>query len=288
MSEAFIVFWDVQHGHATYVKTPNGRHVVIDLGTGSYGSGEAFSPLEHLRSRYKITQLDYVVITHPHVDHIDDVFCFDDLNPKVLLRPKHLAKGPILEKASDNDRPKLDKYFEISERYNSPIAHTSPNSPANPANWGGLHITSYIPSQCAQSNVNNHSIVTVFEFGGIRVLVPGDNEPPSWNELMGVDGFASRTKDVDLMLAPHHGRNSGFDADTMNHLNPRITVISDGAYCDTSATTRYTAISRGWNVYKPNGQGETRYCLTTRKDGVVTASFGKNPDGKPFLHVEIG
>ncbi|ODS37411.1 MAG: hypothetical protein A7316_09440 [Candidatus Altiarchaeales archaeon WOR_SM1_86-2] len=30
-----IVFWDVQHGSATYIKTPNGKHIVQDLGTGS-------------------------------------------------------------------------------------------------------------------------------------------------------------------------------------------------------------------------------------------------------------
>lgn len=40
-----MVFWDVQHGHATYIKSPNGRHIVIDLGTGDYsGKNTNFSP----------------------------------------------------------------------------------------------------------------------------------------------------------------------------------------------------------------------------------------------------
>ena len=290
MSEAKIVFWDVEHGHAAYLKTPNERHIVIDLGTGSYGSGDKFSPLVHLKEQYGINQLDYVIITHPHVDHIDDIFNFDRLRPKVLRRPKHLDKEPILEKSSDADKLKLDtlkKYFEISERYNSPIPETSPNSPKNPSNWGEMKIKSFIPSRHAQSNLNNHSVVAVFSFEGIGVIVPGDNEPPSWNELKEMDDFEDCTKDVDILLAPHHGRKSGFDNDTMKHFNPRLTIVSDGAYCDTSATSRYTNISRGLTVYK-NGIRKKRYCLSTRHDGVITASFGKNGAGRPFLHVETG
>ena len=34
--ECTVIFWDVQHGHSTYIKTPNNRHIVIDLGTGDY------------------------------------------------------------------------------------------------------------------------------------------------------------------------------------------------------------------------------------------------------------
>ena len=288
MPEAKIVFWDVNHGHAAYLKSPNGRHIVVDLGTGSYGSGDEFSPLDHLKEQYRITQLDYVIITHPHVDHIDNIFQFDGLNPKVLLRPKHLYKKPIIENASDTDKPKIEKYFEISERYNTPIPDDSPNSPKNPINWGGLEIKSYLPSACAQSNLNNHSVVMMFAFEGIRVLVPGDNEPPSWNELKEMGGFLNNTKDVDVLLAPHHGRESGFDNDTMKHFNPRLTVVSDGAYCDSSATDRYTAISRGWAVYKQDGSSEKRFCLTTRNDGVVSISFGNSTEGKPFLHVKTG
>ncbi len=288
MSEALIVFWDVEHGHAAYLKTPNGRHIVIDLGTGSFGSRDEFSPLYYLQSRYGITQLDYVIITHPHGDHIDDIFKFDGLYPKVLTRPSHLDKKLILEKATDAYRLKLEKYFEISERYNVPIPETSPNLPENPSNWGGLNIKSFTPSKCDQNNINNHSIVTVFAFEGIKVLVPGDNERPSWNELKEMDEFKDCTKDVDIFLAPHHGRESGFDSDTMKHFNPRLTVVSDGSYCDTSAASRYTDVSRGWIVFKKNGTSERRFCLTTRNDGVVTVSFGKNTEGKAFLNVKLG
>ena len=48
-----IVVWDVQHGNAIYMKTPNGRHVMFDIGTGSYTNGYEFSPLKHLKYNWR-------------------------------------------------------------------------------------------------------------------------------------------------------------------------------------------------------------------------------------------
>lgn len=49
-SHVEMVFWDVQHGHATYIKTPNNKHIVIDLGIGDYsGNDSTFSPLKQLK-----------------------------------------------------------------------------------------------------------------------------------------------------------------------------------------------------------------------------------------------
>ena len=76
-----VVVWDVQHGNATYIRTPNDKHIVIDLGIGSYKSAKSsssvFSPLLHLQDKYGVKQLDNIIIMHPHTDHIDDIFNFD-------------------------------------------------------------------------------------------------------------------------------------------------------------------------------------------------------------------
>ena len=64
------VFWDVQHGSAAYISTPVGKHIAVDLGTGSYKKSDGtFSPLLHLKKRYNIDRLDAVIMTHPHRDH---------------------------------------------------------------------------------------------------------------------------------------------------------------------------------------------------------------------------
>ena len=283
-----VVFWDVQHGNASYIKSPNDRNIVIDLGTGSYANNDQiFSPLLHLKNYYDIVQLDYVIVTHPHLDHIDDILNFDHLSPKVFKRSSHLSKEDILVNVREEDRPKFDKYLEINNRYNQPLGENDPDDPCNPDNYGGLIIKNFTPSNCSTSNINNHSIITVIWYAGIKVIFTGDNELASFNELMENEQFVSTVKDTDILLAPHHGRDSGYHNDFVSIVNPRLVVISDSHFCDTSAISRYNNKCRGWTVYKRDGSSEKRKCLTTRNDGVITVSFGNESNNTPFLNVKI-
>ena len=235
-----MVFWDAQHGSATYIKTPNGTHIVQDLGTGSYGSDDKeFSPLLHLKNVYGVKQLDYVIITHPHMDHISDVMNFDKVSPRVFRRPKHLPKEDIMKDVREEDKPLLDKYFEIDDNYNSPVSLEE--NPRLPANNGGVEIECFHPTSCSTSKINDHSIVTVVSYAESKIILPGDNEPPSWKELLEESNFKSAIKNADILLAPHHGRESGFCPEIFEHFSPRLTIISDGRFCDTSATDRYRA-----------------------------------------------
>ena len=272
-----VVFWDVQHGHATYVRSPNGRHVVVDLGIGSYSGSSTFSPLLHLRDQEGVDRLDYVVITHPHLDHIDDILNFDALNPRALQRPKHLTGEEILEGVREQDMQKFFKYLAIDDRYNSPVAGA--NDPKNPDNYGGLVIRTFVPRNCGRSNLNNHSVVAVFEDSGLRVVVPGDNEPCSLTELMEDPQFVAAVKDSDVLLAPHHGRESGYYSDFVNLVNPRLAVVSDGRAQGTDASSKYSKASRGWKVHHRKGGSSNRSCLTTRSDGDIVVNFGRGESG---------
>jgi beta-lactamase superfamily II metal-dependent hydrolase len=283
-----IVFWDVQHGNMTYIKTPNNRHIVVDLGTGDYSKDKAeFSPLLHLKNKYDVYQLDYLIISHPHLDHIDDILNFDSLEPKVLNRPKHLSNSEVMERVIEKHREKFEKYCEINDRYNQPVNSESYNSPSNPDNWGGMEIETFTPTTCKHNNFNSHSIVSIFQYAGMKIIIPGDNDKCSFDELMGQNSFAKAISDADILLAPHHGRESGYHEDFINTVNPRITVVSDSKFCDTSANARYTAKSRGWKVHKSDGTSKDRKCLTTASDGEVVAHFGFQDNDDRFLYVKI-
>jgi len=284
-----MVFWDVQHGLATYIKTPNGRNVVIDLGTGDYsGNDLGFSPLYTLRTARGVQQLDYLVITHPHLDHIDDINQLDFLPPRVFHRPRQLSNEEVLQGVRDQDKPKFTKYCQLNSNYIGSVNGTY-DDPANPANYGGLKMNFFIPTGCSHDNFNNHSVVTVLEYAGIKIVIPGDNEDCSFQELMDLQSFKDAIHEAHILLAPHHGRDTGFNNDFVSHINPLLTIVSDGARVDTSANARYSQKSQGLTVYKGNGTSETRKCLTTNSDGEVTVLFGFNEDytHKPFLHVRI-
>ena len=285
MSETMFVFWDVQHGSAAYIETPNGKHIVIDLGTGSYAENQTFSPLTRLKHGYNVQQLDSVVITHPHRDHLDDIFNFDALNPKTLWRPKHLTESEVRQGNQSRDKAIVDKYLEISSRYSAPISYDE--NPFVSDNNGGVNFRTFIPSECARSNLNNHSVVTIISYGDLKIIIPGDNEKPSWNELLDREDFQTAIKNTKVLVASHHGRESGFSPELFDHISPLITIISDGPVGTTCVRDRYTEKSEGWNVYNRSSRTmEYRKCLTTRNDGAITMKF-RIENRKHYLDVSI-
>lgn len=283
-----IVIWDVQHGNASYIKTPGGKHIVIDLGVGTYlGDDEYFSPLLHLKNKYRVKSIDEVIITHPHTDHIDDIDNFDNLSPKIFRRPKQLSEEDIRNANPESDSDKIDTYLDINDRFNTPVKDHE--NPVLPENNGGVTLQFFSSPNCGKANINNHSLVCIVEYLNIKVIIPGDNETPSWKELLKNNDFLTAIKNADIFVASHHGRESGYYAELFDHFKPDLVIISDGAATKTSVTDKYTKIAKGWTVYKrSDGSSEKRYCLTTRTDGTVVIKIGNDDDtDKRFMNVTI-
>ena len=281
-----IIFWDVQHGSATYIKTPNGKHIVQDLGTGTCkNKDEKFSPLVHLKNKWDVKRLDEVIITHLHKDHIDDIMNFSKLFPRVFRGPSGPSKAEIMEGAREKDKPLFEEYFKIDERYNTSIL--SDEDPENDDNNGGVSINPFFPQTCSISEINDCSIVTILSYADSKVVIPGDNESASWKALLERNDFKRAISDADILLAPHHGRISAFYPDLFNYFEPKLVIISDGPETKTSAADKYSSKSSGWRVHRRNGSSETRRCVTTRKDGVIEVKLGYKLNKQPFIKVTI-
>jgi beta-lactamase superfamily II metal-dependent hydrolase len=279
-----IVFWDVQHGHSTYIRTPNGKHLVIDLGIGSK-KDEKFSPILHLKNKYKINTLDLVTITHPHKDHMDDLLNLHHIDVKVFTRPFHLKQSDILtERILDSDLGLFRTYLSLTDYYSTPLLPNSNSNYREADKLGGLEVLEFIPKNSSTGNLNNHSVVSVLSYASTKVVIPGDNEDSSLRELLEQPEFYNAIKDADVLLAPHHGRMKGYYPDFVKTVNPRITIISDSSLKDTSARYKYTIDSRGWHVYYNNGNSEVRKTLSTYNDGVIIVKFGHG-DKNPFLNI---
>lgn len=280
-----VVFWDVQHGNAAYVETPNKKRFVVDLGTGKHAEGNpAFSPLRYLKYRWSVARLDAVIVTHPHRDHIEDISNFDLLSPGTLYRPGHLTERDIRGDNPAGANPKIDAYLSVNSRYTFPI--TKASDPFASENNGGTEVQTFVPSQSPTSNLNNHSIVTVVSHAGSKIVIPGDNEAASWRELLRRRDFREAIRGTDVLLAPHHGRQAGFSGELFQHIEPRLTVISDGPLSGTSATTSYAGKTSGWIVQKRSGGRENRKVVTTRRDGVIVVDIGQNHGGR-YIQVTI-
>jgi beta-lactamase superfamily II metal-dependent hydrolase len=198
-----ITVWDVQHGSAAYIKTPNNRHIVVDLGD----NGQEFSPLRTLYGR-GVRQLDAVVITHPHRDHMDDIFNFRWLAPQSLWTPRHLTEEVIRTGNRTNDADVVTRYLEVRQQYSGAL--TPANDLTAHMGFGGATFQVFGLQTCDPGNLNNHSLVVVVSCAGLKMMLPGDNESPSWKELLLDPSFLAAVKSMDVLLAPHHGRVNGW------------------------------------------------------------------------------
>ena len=153
-----------------------------------------------------------------------------------------------------------------------------------PQNNGGVSIRTFVPRQSATGNLNNHSLVTVLEYSRVKVLIPGDNESASWEELLNRDDFVAAITGTHVLVASHHGRESGFHSPLFDHFTPTITLISDGRTVDTSATSRYASVTKGWSVRRRNGTSQDRKCVTTRNDGTIDVMINS---GHPIGSLDV-
>lgn len=216
------------------------------------------------------------MITHGHRDHIEDIFSFLDLRPLVLYTPRHFTDSEIRDANRANDRAFVDQYLKLRAAYSFPVPFGASVELGDGYDHADFKLFS--PQRSSRKNLNDHSLVVVISYAGVTILIPGDNEPASWRELLEDRSFVRAIQGTDVLIASHHGRESGYCSELFDSMyrQPKLVVISDGRFCDTSATSRYCSKVTGWTVFDPSGDNETRYCLTTRKDGHVTIRCGWN------------
>ena len=136
--------WDVELGLAVHIKAPNGKYIVIDLGSKS-----GVSPLKSLRWE----NVGYMVITHPHFDHFSDIENISYASPDVLWRCKAFTREELLSEAKQWNKDKVTQYCDFVERYNGTL--TNEKDPSTETPFGGLTATVFQTSLCNKSNKNN-------------------------------------------------------------------------------------------------------------------------------------
>lgn len=240
-----FVLWDVGHGLAIWIKTPNGHNHWIDAGR----EGD-FSPSWHVRHRYGETALDYLIISHPDDDHICDLADLTENlgRPRVLLRNTTL---PDHEKFESGIRDYQQVFKALDSRYNSSIS--SEMSPQNSAFNGGVIVkTGMLTWSESGENANNTSVVAFYHYEGWLFVMPGDIDESGWTKLWGKCGpefqkliDSSHTR---ILVAPHHGRDSGYSVSMFDSIKPHLTLISDKkAKAETCRSFRDRPFGTLWN-----------------------------------------
>lgn len=184
----------------------DGKNMLIDTGTNA----SANSLISYLKKQ-RIKKIDYLVLTHPHEDHIggaDAVISTFDIGtvymPKVTTTTKTFKDVIIAmkKKKLKAAAPVLGAVFKLGH--------------------AGCMILG--PVNSSRDDLNTYSIVLKVNFGNNKFLFTGDAQAGNENDMIAKGYDLS----ADVLKVGHHGSHTSTSVTFLNEVNPHYAVISCG------------------------------------------------------------
>lgn len=234
-----ITFVDVEGGQATLLITPSGESLLIDAGWPGY-NGRDSDRIVAVAKKAGLKKIDYLLVTHYHLDHIGGV---PELAAKFPIGTlidhgvntetdrlaqeleagyqKVLATGAKRLTVKPGDKlPLKDVQVEVvsarGERISKPLKGGGQNNP----------LCGQEPRKAEDSSENGRSIGVLITFGKFRFVDLGDL---TWNKELDLACPQHMIGPVDLYLTTHHGMDLSGPSAIVHGLHPRVAVMNNGA-----------------------------------------------------------
>ncbi len=198
-----IAFIDVAQGDATLIIANTGETLLID-------GGRSRERIQERLGAMGITDLDAIAMTHPDIDHIGGLVKVIELYPieRIYL--------------NGADSESLTFKTFIAD-VNSEGAEVITVTRGDSIPLGGLTLQVVHPGTLRDDS-NEDSMVLLLDCGDVKVLLTGDAETPSENEMLD----AGVLVDIDVLKVGHHGSNTSTSQAFLDAVQPEVAVISAG------------------------------------------------------------
>lgn len=77
----------------------------------------------------------------------------------------------------------------------------------------------------SSSDYNTLSYVILLKEKGKKIIFAGDSSAEAWDYIL--EQYEDVVRDIDLLIAPHHGRKTGGNGDYLDVLNPKLTLLGN-------------------------------------------------------------
>jgi competence protein ComEC len=210
-NELRVTHLNVGQGDAAVVELPGAKTLLIDAGgtaAGDFDTGENIvAPF--LRSR-KILQVDYLVVTHPRIDHYGGM--------RALVKefaPREFWSG--------SQRGETDRFDELEEALEkAKIARVALNDRQPCREIAGVKFCVLYPP--VNESIEG-AVVLRLEFGKLRYLFAGDVNKRQEALLL------DRAEDMrsTVIKVPRHGSATASTKEFIAAVRPRLALVSAGA-----------------------------------------------------------
>ena len=232
-------FVDTEGGQATLIVTPSGESILVDAGWPGFDGRDAKRIVAAAR-KAGLTRIDYLLMTHYHLDHVGGVPQLAEAFPVGTLvdhgtntetnkRAKELedaylrvaASGAKRQQVKPGDVLKLkDIRIDIvtarGERIPKPLKGGGQKNP----------LCAAVERKADDASENARSIGFLLTFGKFKFV---DLADLTWNKELEIACPEHFIGPVDLFLTTHHGLDQSNPAAIVHGLRPRVIVMNNGA-----------------------------------------------------------
>ena len=308
-----IYFIDVEGGQATLIVTPAGESFLVDTGWGEVSGRDAKRIMASVKDA-GITQIDYLMITHFHSDHVGGAAALAKLIPiKTFIDygspVEKISKvtGPydayaavrrkgvhIEPKVGDKLPMKGIDVFVVSGKNKTLSEPLAGGGETNPA-------CTTFKKKTNDFTENGRSLGFKLTFGKFRFLDLGDLV---WNELGQLVCPKNMLGEADVYLVAHHGNAFAAVPAMVAAVHPRVAIINNGENKGGDPKTFKTlqgvpGLEDLWQLHRSGLKGATRQAkeefianldektahrirLSANEDGSFTITNGRTGTPKHY------
>ncbi|UJF29304.1 hypothetical protein L0B70_10700 [Kaistella sp. 97-N-M2] len=189
--------------------------------------------------KYGISDIFRFIITHPDMDHLDgisDLYSeFNIMNTWDTDNNKTVADGANFAGYNKEDWDFYTKIRsgQISETRRLTYFAGQENSFYNEDNIKILSPTAELVRKAnSNGDYNDLSYVLLLthprpDGTSWKILFAGDSDNDSWDYIL--KNHRDQVTNIDVLFAPHHGRDSGRSYEFLKTLNPRVTLFGNAS-----------------------------------------------------------
>ena len=198
-----VTFLDVGQGDAVLIRSPEGQTALVDAGWSSL--------VTNLRALH-VDELDLLVATHPHADHIGGmVNVINSIPVRFYMDNGQTHTTATYQGLASTLQQRTDITYLIAEPRSVSLGSVE------------LEVLPLLP--IASTDFNNRSIGLVVRYGDFSAFLSGDSEVEElsfWTEQDVVPN-------VTVLKASHHGSYNGFTSEFLEDAEPEVVAISVGS-----------------------------------------------------------
>lgn len=254
-----VHFIDVGQADAILVLDGD-KTMLIDTGDNKNSSREKLiTYLENLN----ITKIDYLILTHPHADHIGGA-------PQVITGFD--VENCILPRVVKTTKIYEDTLYALADREVNVIAPKS----GEVYTLSEAQFKILAPNSEEYDDWNDYSVVVKLVFGERSIMLTGDAHVESESEIL--QKYSKSELDADVLKVGHHGSSTSSGEEFLDAVTPSYAIISCGEgneYGHPHTETLEKLSEREIPVYRTDERGT----VVLHTDGQeITFSFEKSAD----------